>query len=74
MNARVDHILEEALALAVEERTALAVALLESLESSADAAISEAWRVEIGRRRAALCGGEARPLIWNDAKARLLSL
>jgi putative addiction module component (TIGR02574 family) len=74
MNTRVDHILDEALALATEERSALVIALFESLESSDDPAISAAWREEIQRRRAALRAGVSQPAPWRDAKARLLSL
>jgi putative addiction module component (TIGR02574 family) len=74
MNTRVENILDEALALAVEERSALVVALFESLENSADPAISDAWRAEILRRRAALLAGTSQPAPWNEAKGRLLSL
>jgi len=71
MNARVDHILNEALALAAEERSAL---VLESLETSADPKISDAWREEIHRRRVALRAGATQPVPWSDARARLHSL
>ena len=74
MNARVDDILNEALALAAEERSALVVALLESLEASADPNISDAWREEIHRRRIALQTGATQPVPWSDARARLNSL
>jgi putative addiction module component (TIGR02574 family) len=74
MNARVDHILDEALALAADERSALALALLESLETGADPKISDAWREEIQLRRAALRAGTTQPVPWSDAKARLHSL
>ncbi|MBV8209844.1 MAG: addiction module protein [Burkholderiaceae bacterium] len=74
MNARVDHILAEALALAVEERSALVIALLESLESSEDPEISDAWREEIHRRRIALRTGATRPVPWSEARSRLHSL
>jgi putative addiction module component (TIGR02574 family) len=74
MNTRVEHILDEALALASEERSALVIALFESLESSADPAISDAWREEILRRRAALRAGASQPAPWSEARARLLSL
>jgi len=74
MNARVDHILDEALALGAEERSALVVALLESLETSPDPAISDAWRDEIRRRRTALQSGATRPVAWSDARGRLHSL
>jgi len=74
MSTRVDHILDEVLALATEERSALAIALFESLEVSGDPGISDAWREEIGRRRAALRAGTSQAVPWSDAKARLTSL
>jgi putative addiction module component (TIGR02574 family) len=74
MNARVDHLLHEALELPDEERSALAVALLDSLEGSADPSISEAWREEVRKRRAALRDRSVSPVAWADAKARLSAL
>ena len=74
MNARVDHLLHEVLELSDEERSALVVALLDSLEGSADPSISEAWRDEVRKRRAALRDGSVHPIAWADAKARLSAL
>jgi len=74
MNARVDHLLDEALGLPTDERSALVVALLDSLEGSDDATVSEAWRAELTRRRAELRAGQVRAVPWADAKARLGSL
>jgi len=74
MNARVDDILNKALALATEERSALVVALLESLETSADPKISDAWRDEIRRRRIGLRAGATQPVPWSEARGRLHSL
>jgi putative addiction module component (TIGR02574 family) len=74
MNARVDHLLDEALTLPADERSALVVALLDSLEGSDDASISDAWRLEIVRRRTALRDGTISPVPWAEAKARLSSL
>ena len=74
MNVRVDHILDEALALAADERSALVLALLESLETSADPKVSDAWREEIRRRRIALRAGITQPVPWSDARTRLHSL
>ena len=65
---------DQALALAAEERSALVVALLESLETSADPKISDAWREEIHRRRIALRAGATQPVPWSDARGRLHSL
>jgi len=74
MNARVDLILEEALGLPPDERSALTVALLDSLEGSDDTSISEAWRQEIRARHAALRAGTVKAVSWADAKARLSAL
>ena len=74
MNARVDQLLTDALGLPADERSALVVALLDSLEGSADAAISEAWRNELRQRRQALREGALKPVPWADARARLSRL
>lgn len=74
MNARVGHLLDEALGLPTDERSALVVALLDSLEGSADPAVSEAWREELIRRRSALRAGTVLTVPWAEAKARLSSL
>lgn len=74
MNAHVDHILDAALGLPADERSALTVALLDSLEGSDDASVTEAWRQEIRERQAALRNGAVKAVSWKDAKARLSAL
>jgi putative addiction module component (TIGR02574 family) len=74
MNARVDQLLDKVLELPTEERSALAVALLDSLESTADASIGEAWRAELRARRDQLRAGTLKPVPWTEVKARLSSL
>ncbi|MBI3149582.1 MAG: addiction module protein [Betaproteobacteria bacterium] len=74
MNATVNHILDEALGLPPDERSALSVALLDSLEGSDDSSISQAWRQEIRARQAALRAGIVRAVPWADAKAKLSAL
>jgi putative addiction module component (TIGR02574 family) len=64
----------EALGLSLDERTALTLALLESLEGSDDSAISDAWRIEIKERQAALRAGAVEAVAWAAAKARLSAL
>ena len=72
MNAHVDHILDEALGLPPDERSALTVALLDSLEGSDDSSITDAWRQEIrARRQAALRAGTVKAVSWAEARARL---
>ena len=74
MDARVDHLLDEALGLPTDERSALVVALLDSLEGSDDSAISDAWRQELKMRQAALRAGTVRAVPWGESKARLSAL
>jgi len=74
MNARVDQLLADALDLPVDERSALVVALLDSLEGSTDAAISEAWRKELRLRKQALREGTLKAVPWAEARARLSAL
>jgi putative addiction module component (TIGR02574 family) len=71
MNARVDHLLDEALELPTEERSALVVALLDSLDGNPDDSISEAWREELLKRRNTLRAGTVKAVPWADVKARL---
>ena len=74
MNARVDHVLDEVLGLPAEERSAVAAALIDSLEGTTDQSVSEAWRLELLRRREVLRSGQAKPVAWAEARARLASL
>ncbi len=74
MNAHVDHLLDEALGLPAEERSALAVALLDSLETADEATVSELWRAEVNRRRAELRAGRVRAVPWAEVRQRLGSL
>ena len=74
MNARVDHLLDEVLGLSVEERSALAVALLDSLETADEATISELWRAEVNKRRAELRAGKVQAAPWTEVRQRLSSL
>ena len=67
-------LLDEALALPDDERSAVAVALLDSLESADPSAVSEAWRDEIKRRRDELRSGKVRAIPWTEVKQRYRSL
>ena len=66
--------LHEALELPDEERSALVVALLDSLEVADSDSVSEAWRQEILRRRDELLSGRVKPVAWSEAKGRLAGL
>lgn len=74
MNARVDHLLEDVLRLSADERSAVAAALIDSLESSDEAAVSAAWRAELLKRREDLRTGRTSGQPWADARARLSAL
>ena len=74
MNARVDHLLDEVLGLPAEERSAVAAALADSLEGTADASVPAAWRQELLRRREAWRSGAAKAVPWAEARARLGAL
>jgi putative addiction module component (TIGR02574 family) len=74
MNARVDNLLDEALALPTDERSALVTALLDSLEGSDTAVIADLWRQELRKRQAALRAGAVKPVPWAEAKNRLNAL
>ena len=71
MNARTDLLLDEALDLLPEERSAVAMALIDSLEGSDDRVISEAWRTELLLRRERLRSGTAQAVPWAEARARM---
>lgn len=74
MNARVDHLLDEVLGLPADERSALAVALLDSLETADEATVSELWRAEVIRRSAELRAGRVQAAPWTEVRQRLSSL
>ena len=74
MNARVDHLLDEVLGLPADERSALAVALLDSLETADEATVSDLWRAEVIRRRAELRAGQVQAAPWTEVRQRLSSL
>ena len=71
MNARLDHLIDEALALAPDERSAVALALLDSLDGEDEGAVSKAWADEIRQRKRDLRSGVERSVPWIEARARL---
>jgi putative addiction module component (TIGR02574 family) len=74
MNARVDHLLDEALALGPDDRSALVVALLDSLDGEDEATVGKAWAEEIRQRKEELRRGIATAVPWAEARARLTAL
>ena len=73
MNARINHILDEALALDHDERLALIVTLLDSLDSDSPT-VADAWTEEMGKRKAELESGVTKPIAWATVKARIQAL
>ena len=71
MNARIEHVLEDVLRLSAEERSAVAAALIDSLETSEEAAVAEAWRTELLRRRQELRAGVVQAAPWSEVRARM---
>lgn len=74
MNARVDLLIDEALQLGPDDRSALVVALLESLDGEDEAGVTKAWAEEIRRRKAELRSGAAASAPWAEVRARLSAL
>lgn len=74
MNARLDQILDDALALEPADRSAVAVALLDSVDGEDTGAVAKAWAEEIRKRKDRLASGESMAVPWADAKARLNAL
>lgn len=74
MDGRFHQVLENVLKLSAEERSAVAVALIDSLESSDEGSVAEAWREELLRRRAELRAGVTLGAPWGEVRARMLAL
>ena len=64
MNAHVDHVLLEALALAPEERSLVALSLIDSLQGDGvpDDAVTASWVAEARRRNDDISAGHAQAL------------
>lgn len=74
MNAHVDHLIDEALALAPDERSAVVLALIESLDGEDEATVAKAWADEIRQRKIDLRSGATHATPWTEARARLNAL
>ena len=73
MNARMDQLFDEARLLAPEERSQLALALLDSVEGEThnEASVEQAWMVEAHHRLDSLAQGSLCMVPWEQAKARI---
>jgi putative addiction module component (TIGR02574 family) len=68
VTAEAKRIFEQALALSERERVALIDALADSIVGDGQAAVDEAWRVEILRRIEQVRGGEVVLESWEDVR------
>jgi len=70
MSVQVDHVLLEALALAPEERSLVALSLLDSLQSDGASSdeVTAAWVIEARRRSADISAGTAKALPIGEFK------
>ena len=73
MSPEIADLLKRALALSVDERTALANTLLDSLEG-ADESVQEAWDKEVARRMEELKAGKAVTVPWEELHRELLAM
>lgn len=74
MNARVDHVIDAALALVPQERYAVVLALLDSLDGEDESLVARAWQEEIQRRKEGIRTGAIKMVPWAEARARLAAL
>jgi Putative addiction module component len=76
MSTRIDQLFDEARTLAPEDRSLLALALLDSVEGEAsdEAMLERAWIAEANKRLALIASGEMKTTPWTEAKARILDL
>ena len=73
MTPEVSKLLEQALALSLEEREALANCLISNLIGKVSPEIETAWEAEIGRRIHALDSGRAKTIPWSEVRKRNLA-
>ena len=71
MKREAAEILKEALALPTEARAALAVSLLDSLDTDVDEDAESAWASEVNRRVAELDNGAVKTIPWAEVRRRL---
>ena len=70
MNARTHHLIDEALALEPDERSAPLIGLRDSLDGDDEPSTRKAWADEIQRRKAELHSGATQGLAWADSLTR----
>jgi len=73
MTPEVSKLLEQALALSLEEQEALADSLISSLGGKVDEDAQAAWQDEIEKRIADLDSGRAKTVPWEEVRRRNLA-
>jgi putative addiction module component (TIGR02574 family) len=73
MTPQVSKLLEQALALSVEEQEALADSLISNLGGKVDEGVLAAWDDEIKKRIAELDSGKAKTVPWAEVRNRNLA-
>jgi putative addiction module component (TIGR02574 family) len=73
MTPEVSKLLEQALALSIEEQEALTVSLISNLGGKVDEGVRAAWETEIARRISELDSGNARTISWQEVRQRNLA-
>jgi putative addiction module component (TIGR02574 family) len=71
MNTQVDQLIDEALALNVQDRSVLVMALLDSFDDRDEAAVTKAWAGEIRRRVEDLRAGRTQAASWDATQDQL---
>ena len=71
MTQQALELLQKALTLSEEERTALVRSLIESLDEVADQGAERAWDEEISQRIADLDSGKATTVSWEEVRRRI---
>jgi putative addiction module component (TIGR02574 family) len=71
MTQQALELLQKALTLPEQERTALVRSLIESLEEVSDQGTELAWDEEIGRRIAELDSGKTKTVSWEEVRQRI---
>jgi putative addiction module component (TIGR02574 family) len=73
MTPQVSKLLEQALALSLEEQEALADSLISSLGGKVDEGVLAAWSDEIKKRITDLDSGTAKTVPWAEVRSRNLA-
>ena len=73
MSPEVSKLLEQALALSVDEQEALAESLISNLGGKVDEGVQAAWEAEIGKRIAELDSGKVKTIPWEEVRRRNLA-